>query len=157
MFSSASLPAPSPVADSRTRTDSDLTAQFVVGNAKVHYRVHRISPLDPVLNQLPNITTEWYHSVIKRPVFIPRRANRLSWQGFHGFFRAILINSRMVTYLILIHDRFFPRLSILFLLIIFLPITVAERTLWSWVRIPHRAWMFGVCLCVFILCLFCPV
>jgi hypothetical protein len=45
------------------------------------------------------------------------------------------------------------------------PVTVAERsTAWTvfarsetgiWVRIPHKAWIFGVCMCLFCLC--CPV
>jgi hypothetical protein len=29
-----------------------------------------------------------------------------------------------------------------------------SRKLGSWVRIPHKAWMFGVCMCLFCVCVF---
>jgi hypothetical protein len=29
------------------------------------------------------------------------------------------------------------------------------RTPWSWVRIPHKAWMFGICMCLFCVCVSC--
>jgi hypothetical protein len=60
------------------------------------------------------------------------------------------------------YPGFIPRFLVLLYLSSGMPVTVAERskacTVFArleagiWVRVPHKAWMFGMCVCLFCVC-----